>query len=126
MRIRWRGLELPSRVIRDQQVSTDTYGKFTAEPFERGFGTTVGNSLRRILLSSLEGSAVTRAKIMGIQHEFSTIPGVVEDVTDICLNLKSLVVKNHSTTTKTLRGLRAREGAWAMRLMSPMSLMQPI
>ena len=103
MRIRWRGLELPSRVVPDQDVSTDTYGRFTAEPFERGFGDTIGNSLRRILLSSLEGSAVTRVKIQGVQHEFTTIPGVVEDVTDICLNLKSLIVKNHSAATKTLR-----------------------
>ena len=103
MRIRWRNLELPSRVAQVKEGATPVYGLFVAEPFERGFGHTIANSLRRILLSSLEGSAVTRAKIMGIQHEFSTIPGVVEDVTDICLNLKSLVVKNHSTTTKTLR-----------------------
>jgi len=74
----------------------------TAEPFERGFGTTVGNSLRRILLSSLEGSAVTRVKIQGVQHEITTIPGVVEDVTDIILNIKSLVVKNQSDETKTI------------------------
>ena len=73
------------------------------EPFERGFGVTIGNSMRRILLSSLEGSAVTRVKVQGIQHEFSTIPGVVEDVTDICLNLKSVIVKNHSVASKTLR-----------------------
>ena len=75
MRVRWRGLELPSRVVRDQQLSTDTYGRFTAEPFERGFGTTVGNSLRRILLSSLEGAAVTHIKLRGAEHEFSSIPG---------------------------------------------------
>src|SRR5271154_1169305 len=93
MRIRWRGLELPSRVVRDTQVSTDTYGRFTVEPFERGFGTTVGNSLRRILLSSLEGAAVTHIKIKGAEHEFSSLPGVLEDVTDIILNVKSLVVK---------------------------------
>ncbi|HSG69385.1 MAG TPA: DNA-directed RNA polymerase subunit alpha, partial [Planctomycetaceae bacterium] len=79
------------------------FGRFVAEPFERGFGATVGNSLRRILLSSLEGSAVTRAKIQGVQHEFTTIPGVVEDVTDICLNLKSIVVKNYSSAGKTIR-----------------------
>ena len=78
----------------DRATLTDTYGKFFAEPFERGFGMTVGNSLRRILLSSLEGSAVTRVKIQGVQHEITTIPGVVEDVTDIILNIKSLVVKN--------------------------------
>src|SRR3954467_14839200 len=93
MRIRWRGLELPSRAVRDQQVSTDTYGKFTAEPFERGFGTTVGNSLRRILLSSLEGAAVTHVRIKRAEHEFSSRPGWMEDVTDIILNIKSLVVK---------------------------------
>ena len=94
MRIRWRGLELPNRLTSDRETLTDTYGKFFAEPFERGFGVTVGNSLRRILLSSLEGSAVTRVKIQGVQHEITTIPGVVEDVTDIILNIKSLVVKN--------------------------------
>ena len=74
----------------------------TAEPFERGFGVTVGNSLRRVLLSSLQGSAVTQIKIRGAQHEFSTIPGVQEDVTDIVLNVKSLVVKNHSESTKVI------------------------
>lgn len=110
MRIRWRNLELPSRVAIDHSTATSTYGAFVAEPFERGFGHTIANSLRRILLSSLEGSAVTRAKIAGVQHEFSTIPGVVEDVTDICLNLKSLVVKNHSTGTKTIRIDRRQRG----------------
>src|SRR5256714_10616787 len=93
MRIRWRGLELPSRVQRDESVSNETYGKFTAEPFERGFGTTVGNSLRRILLSSLEGGAVTHIKLKGAEHEFSSLRGVMEDVTDIILNIKSLIVK---------------------------------
>jgi DNA-directed RNA polymerase subunit alpha len=103
MRIRWRGLELPSRVVADRATLTDTYGRFSAEPFERGFGMTVGNSLRRILLSSLEGSSVTRVKIQGVQHEISTIPGVVEDVTDIILNVKSLVVKNLSDQPKVIR-----------------------
>src|SRR5467141_2588081 len=103
MRIRWRGLELPNRVVSDRTGLTDTFGKFTAEPFERGFGVTVGNSLRRILLSSLEGSAVKRLKIQGLQHEISTIPGVVEDVTDIILNVKSLVVKNASEQPQTIR-----------------------
>jgi len=110
MRIRWRGLELPSRVVADHSTLSDTYGKFTAEPFERGFGTTVGNSLRRVLLSSLEGSAVTRVKIQGVQHEVTTIPGVVEDVTDIILNIKSLVVKNTSDQTKTIRIDRHERG----------------
>ncbi len=103
MRVRWRGLELPSRVASDRSTLTDTYGKFHCEPFERGFGMTIGNSLRRVLLSSLEGSAVTRVKIQGIQHEITTIPGVVEDVTDIILNVKSLVVKNLSDQPKVVR-----------------------
>src|SRR5881275_55524 len=110
MRIRWRGLELPNRVGSDRATLTDTFGKFTAEPFERGFGVTVGNSLRRILLSSLEGSAVTQVKIQGVQHEISTIPGVVEDVTDIILNIKSLVVKNSSEQPKTIRIDRHERG----------------
>src|SRR5437667_1893013 len=110
MRIRWRGLELPSRVVSDAATLTDTYGKFVAEPFELGFGLTVGNSLRRILLSSLEGSAVTRAKIQGVQHEITTIPGVVEDVTDIVLNIKSLVVKNTSEQSKVIRIDRHERG----------------
>jgi DNA-directed RNA polymerase subunit alpha len=110
MRIRWRGLELPTRVVSDRSTLTDTYGKFTAEPFERGFGVTVGNSLRRVLLSSLEGSAVTRVKIQGVMHEISTIPGVVEDVTDIILNIKSLVVKNSSELPRTIRIDRHERG----------------
>jgi DNA-directed RNA polymerase subunit alpha len=110
MRIRWRGLELPNRVVSDRAGLTDVYGKFTAEPFERGFGVTVGNSLRRILLSSLEGSAVTRVKIQGVMHEISTIPGVVEDVTDIILNIKSLVVKNASDQPRTIHIKRHEKG----------------
>lgn len=94
----------------DLDTATGTYGRFIAEPFERGFGVTVGNSLRRILLSSLEGSAVTKVKIQGVPHEFSTIPGVVEDVTDIVLNLKSLVVKNNSPSSKMLRIERHERG----------------
>jgi DNA-directed RNA polymerase subunit alpha len=110
MRIKWRGLELPNRVTSDRDSLTDTYGKFSVEPFERGFGVTVGNSLRRILLSSLEGSAVTRVKIQGVQHEITTIPGVVEDVTDIILNVKSLVVKNTSDQSRTIRIDRNQRG----------------
>ncbi len=102
MHIRWRGFELPSIVNVDSTTLSSTYGKFIAEPFERGFGTTIGNSLRRVLLSSLEGSAVTQIKVRGAQHEFSTIPGVLEDVTEIVLNVKSLVVKNHSDSTRVI------------------------
>ena len=103
MRVRWRGLELPSQVACDQASLTGTYGKFVAEPFERGFGVTIGNSLRRIMLSSLEGSAITRIKLHGAQHEFTTLPGVVEDVTDLVLNVKSLVVKSHTPQTRVIR-----------------------
>jgi DNA-directed RNA polymerase subunit alpha len=87
----------------DAATLTSTYGKFVAEPFERGFGATIGNGLRRVLLSSLEGSAITQIKVHNAQHEFTTIKGVFEDVTDIVLNVKSLVVKNHSETTRVLR-----------------------
>src|ERR1700722_1862998 len=111
MRMRWRGLELPSRVVRDEQVSTDTYGKFVAEPFERGFGTTVGNSLRRILLSSLEGAAVTHIRLKGADHEFSSLPGVTEDVTDIILNIKALVVKLDSDEPKEMKLVARKAGA---------------
>jgi DNA-directed RNA polymerase subunit alpha len=103
MRIRWRGLELPSRVLIDPQVSTDTYARFTAEPFERGFGTTVGNSLRRILLSSLEGAAVTHIRLKGAEHEFSSLHGVMEDVTEIILNVKGLVVKLDADEPKEMK-----------------------
>src|SRR5687767_6823604 len=108
MRVRWRGLELPSRVIRDEHVSTDTYAKFTAEPFERGFGTTVGNSLRRILLSSLEGAAVSSVRLKGADHEFSSLPHVMEDVTDILLNIKALVVKLDADESREVK-LTARK-----------------
>jgi DNA-directed RNA polymerase subunit alpha len=110
MRIRWRGFELPSVVICDHKTLTSSYGKFVAEPFERGFGVTVGNSLRRILLSSLEGSSITQIKIHGAQHEFTTLPGIVEDMTDVVLNVKSLVVKNHSDSTRVVRIERNTKG----------------
>ncbi len=103
MRIRWRGLELPTRVVPDSEINTETYGKFVVEPFERGFGTTVGNSLRRILLSSLEGAAVTAVRIKGAAHEFTSLEGVQEDVTDVILNVKNLVVSLDSDDPKTMR-----------------------
>ncbi len=101
-RIFWRGLHLPSQVTTDEESLTDTHGIFYAEPFERGFGWTIGNSLRRILLSSLEGSAVTQLKIQGVQHEFSTLPGVWEDMTEVVLNIKELVVKNYSDSQQVI------------------------
>jgi DNA-directed RNA polymerase subunit alpha len=102
MRVTWRGLELPTRVERDTIVSSEKYGRFFIEPFERGFGTTIGNSLRRILLSSLEGSAVTSIKIAGVNHEFTSIKGVMEDVTDIILNIKSLIIRLNGQGPKTM------------------------
>ncbi|MBN2136970.1 MAG: DNA-directed RNA polymerase subunit alpha [Sedimentisphaerales bacterium] len=102
MRVTWRGLELPTRVERDTKASSDIYGRFFIEPFERGFGTTIGNSLRRVLLSSLEGSAVTSIKISGVNHEFSSIKGVMEDVTDVVLNVKNLVVRLQSDEPKVM------------------------
>jgi len=103
MHVRWRGLELPARVEVDEKSRSKTFGRFVVEPFERGFGTTVGNSLRRILLSSVEGAAVTSVRIQGVEHEFSTIPGVMEDVTDIILNIKGLVIALESHEPKTMR-----------------------
>ena len=103
MHVRWRGLELPARVEADLKTKTNTFCRFTAEPFERGFGTTVGNSLRRILLSSIEGAAVVAARIQGAEHEFSTLPGVMEDVSDIILNIKGLVVSLDGDEPTTMR-----------------------
>jgi DNA-directed RNA polymerase subunit alpha len=110
MRVTWRGLELPTRVVRDVTISNDKYGRFFIEPFERGFGTTIGNSLRRVLLSSLEGSAVTSIKIAGVSHEFSSIKGVMEDVTDIVLNVKSLIIRLKSEGPKTMNILANKAG----------------
>ena len=103
MRITWRGLELPTRVERDNKIASDRYGKFYIEPFERGLGTTIGNSLRRVLLSSLEGSAVTSIKIAGVNHEFTSIKGVMEDVTDIVLNVKNLTVRLQTDGPKMMK-----------------------
>ncbi len=94
--------QMPKKLQYDPKKITDTFGKFTAEPLERGFGTTLGNSLRRVLLSSLEGSAITSLKIGGVQHEFSSIPGVVEDTTELILNLKEVRLKLHTDKTKTI------------------------
>jgi DNA-directed RNA polymerase subunit alpha len=103
MHVRWRGLELPAQVRVDERSRSATFGRFTIEPFERGFGTTVGNSLRRILLSSIEGAAVTKVRIQGVQHEFSTLPGVLEDVVDIILNIKGMVVSLSGDEPRTMK-----------------------
>jgi DNA-directed RNA polymerase subunit alpha len=106
----WRDLIKPKKLQVDADLLSNTYGKFYAEPFERGFGTTLGNSLRRVLLSSLQGAAVTSVKIKGVLHEFSSIPGVTEDVTDIILNLKGVRFKMHGTEPRTIRILHKGEG----------------
>src|ERR1700680_645936 len=98
----WKGFQKPKRLAVDTQTLTDKYGIFWAQPFERGFGTTIGNALRRVLLSSIEGAAITAGKIDGVLHEFSPIPGVVEDGTDIILNLKQIPLKPHVDHAKTL------------------------
>ena len=108
MRIRWRNLELPSRVVCEE--ASPTYGRFVVEPFERGFGITVGNSLRRILLSSLEGTAVTGLRISGVEHEFQAIPGIYEDVAEVILNVKQLLVRLDGDEPTTLRLSKTGKG----------------
>ena len=98
----WKGFQKPKRLAVDTSTLTDKYGIFWAQPFERGFGTTIGNALRRVLLSSIEGAAITAVKVEGVLHEFQSIPGVVEDATDIILNLKQIPIKMHTTTEKIL------------------------
>ncbi|MCM8795096.1 MAG: DNA-directed RNA polymerase subunit alpha [Candidatus Omnitrophica bacterium] len=102
MGIKWSDFQLPKRLECDESSYTNTYGKFFASPFERGYGVTLGNSLRRVLLSSIEGSAVTSIRIQGVQHEFSAIPGVLEDVPEIILNIKNLIIRSHSRIPKTI------------------------
>ncbi len=102
MGIVWKDFEMPKKLVCEEATYTDNYGKFIAEPFERGYGTTLGSALRRVLLSSIEGSAVTSVKIDSVQHEFSTIPGVTEDVPDIILNIKKLILRSHSRQPKVI------------------------
>src|SRR5574340_189672 len=99
----YKGFQKPTRLVANTDTLTERYGMFTAQPFERGFGTTIGNGLRRVLLSSIEGSAITAVKIEGVEHEFSPIPGVVEDATDIILNLKQVPFKMMGDAIKTVR-----------------------
>jgi len=106
----WQNLIKPKRLEPEEESLTDLYGKFTAEPLERGFGITIGNSLRRILLSSIQGSAITSVRIKGILHEFSTIPGVKEDVTDIILNLKEIRLKLFSEGPEVIKIKGQKEG----------------
>src|SRR5437762_8237753 len=106
----WRDLIRPKILEVDRETLTSMYGKFSCEPLERGFGTTLGNSLRRVLLSSLQGAAITAVKIDGALHEFQTLPDVVEDVTDVVLNLKEVLVRMHDPRPRVLRLDKETEG----------------
>jgi DNA-directed RNA polymerase subunit alpha len=112
----WKGFQKPKRLVCDMDTLTDRYGQFSAQPFERGFGTTIGNALRRVLLSSIEGAAITAVKIEGVMHEFSSIPGVVEDATDIILNLKQIPLKMHVEGPKTLHLTVDKQGQVTSRM----------
>jgi DNA-directed RNA polymerase subunit alpha len=110
MGIKWRDFQLPKRIECDESSYTDTYGKFSAAPFERGYGVTLGNALRRVLISSIEGSAITSVKFAGAQHEFSALPGVLEDAPEIILNIKSLILNSHSKIPKTVYLKKDKKG----------------
>jgi DNA-directed RNA polymerase subunit alpha len=110
MRIRWRNFELPSKVVPDAETLTPEFGRFLIEPFERGFGHTIGNGLRRVLLSSIEGTAVTSVRIEGADHEFASLEGVYEDVTDIILNIKRLRIRHPGTDKLTCRIKKSGKG----------------
>jgi DNA-directed RNA polymerase subunit alpha len=107
---KWRGLEMPAKVACDESVQKENYGKFVIEPFERGYGVTIGSSLRRALLSSLEGGAITSVRIEGVPHEFSTIGGVREDCAEIILNLKQVVLKIEGGAPEVMRLAAKGEG----------------
>jgi len=111
MRIRWRNFELPSKVQPDKETLTDEYGRFSIEPFERGFGHTIGNGLRRVLISSIEGAAVTAVRIDGASHEFDSLEGVYEDVSEIILNLKRLRIQYDGITPVLCRIQKSGEGS---------------
>ncbi len=111
----WRGLIRPRRLESEEDGATENYGRFWCEPLERGFGVTLGNALRRVLLSSLQGSAITSLRIKGVLHEFSTIPGVIEDVADVVLNLKDVRLRMHVEGPRTLRLHKQGEGVITAR-----------
>ena len=110
--MKWRNLVLPKEVVTEEVSENQRHARFVLEPLERGFGVTIGNSLRRILLSAIQGAAVTSLRIEGVQHEFSTIPGVYEDVTQIVLNLKKMRIKMHGDDPKTLRLVLSNKGKY--------------
>src|SRR5438874_7334815 len=111
MPVRLGRFEMPKRLTKDDSTATETFARFIAEPFETGYGHTIGNSLRRVLLSSLEGAAITSIKIDGAMHEFTTVEGVVEDVTDIILNLKKILFKSTAREPQTLLLSVHKDGA---------------
>src|SRR5947207_12804638 len=111
MPVRLGRFEMPKRLTKEDNTATETYAKFVAEPFETGYGHTIGNSLRRVLLSSLEGAAITSIKVDGAMHEFATIEGVVEDVTDLLLNRKKVLLKAHTRDSQTLLLSASKDGA---------------
>jgi DNA-directed RNA polymerase subunit alpha len=111
MGVKWRDFQLPKKLDCDEASYSNTYGKFFAAPFERGYGVTIGNGLRRVLLSSIEGAAVTSVKFAGASHEFTNIPGVLEDVTEIILNIKNLILRSHSKMPKTITIKKSTKGA---------------
>jgi DNA-directed RNA polymerase subunit alpha len=111
----WRALIRPRRLEAEEESATTSYGRFWCEPLERGFGVTLGNALRRVLLSSLHGAAITSVRIKGVLHEFSTIPGVLEDVADVILNLKEVRLRSHVEGIRTLRVHKQGEGAITAR-----------
>src|SRR3954469_13289047 len=128
MPVRLGRFEMPKRLIKEDSTATETYAKFVAEPFETGYGHTIGNSLRRVLLSSLEGAAITSIKIDGAMHEFTTVEGVVEDVTDIILNLKKILFKSASREPQTLLLSANKEGtvnAGDIRLSQGLEIVNP-
>ena len=110
MRIRWRGFEMPTRVEKEESTSSATYAKFFAEPFERGFATTIANSLRRVLLSSIQGAAVRSLRVEGADNEYAVIPGVLEDMAQIILNIKKLRLRLHSDEDVVVRLEKSGEG----------------
>ncbi len=119
MRVRWKDFELPTRIVLDEKTATPAYAMFQAEPFERGFATTVGNALRRVLYSSIEGAAVTSIKIKNVPHEYTSLEGVVEDVTDIVLNIKQLVIKIDGGGQKILHLDVAKKGPVKAAMITP-------
>lgn len=128
MPVRLGRFEMPKRLVKEDTTATETYAKFIAEPFETGYGHTIGNSLRRVLLSSLEGAAITSIKLDGAMHEFSTIDGVVEDVTDVILNLKKVLFKAHSREPQTVMISVQKEGpvlAGDIKLTQNLELVNP-